>query len=172
MDNGDSRNARGRAWLWLAAAVWAAMAAALAGWILWPRPAAAPQARQYLDVSACLLTDSHGIVPGAAGASVWASMERASQATHVMLSYLPATAPANVPVLLNTLAQRRCGVIITSSAAPIQVAQAAQANPGHQFLAVTSARSLQPMPANASVVSASAANSRIDQALSALAAAA
>jgi hypothetical protein len=161
-----------RGWLWLAAVACAVAAAALAGWALRPRPAAVPQARQYLDVSACLLTDPRGVVPGSAGAPVWASMEQTSLATHVMVSYLPAMMPANVPVLLNTLAQRRCGVIITSGAAPAQVAKAAQANPGQRFLAVTSAGPAVPMPANAAVVSAAAAPVRIDQALRALAAAA
>lgn len=163
-------NISSRGWLWLTAA--ACAATVLVGWALWPRPAAVPQARQYLDSSACLLTDTRGVVPGSAGAPVWASLEQASLATHVMVSYLSAVGPANVPVLLNTLVQRRCGVIITSGAAPAQVAKVARANPGQRFLAVTSTGSAVPMPANAAAVSAAAAPARIHQALRALAAAA
>jgi hypothetical protein len=163
-------NVRGRGWLWLTAA--ACAAAVLVGWALWPRPAAVPQARQYLDASACLLTDSRGVAQGSAGAPVWASMERTSLATHVMVSYLPAMGSANVLMLLNTLVQRRCGVIITSGAPPAQVAKVARANPRQQFLAVTSAGSAVPMPANAAAVSAAAAPAHIHQALRALAAAA
>jgi len=99
-------------------------------------------------------------------------MERTSLATHVMVSYLPATGPANVPVLLNTMVQRRCEVIITSGAAPAQVARVARANPGERFLAITSTGSAFPMPANAAAVSVAAAPARIHQALGALAAAA
>jgi hypothetical protein len=159
-------------WLWLVPAV---LAAGLAAWALWPAaaPAPAPQARQYLDVSACLLTGPRGVTPGAPAAPTWAAMEKASVATHVMVSYLPATAPADVPVLLNTLVQRRCGVIVAEDAPSAQVARAAAANPHQQFLLVTSAgTAVAAVPANAAVVSAAVAPARIDQVLRSLAAAA
>ncbi len=162
-----------RWWLWLASAASAVLAAVLAGWALWPRPAPAPQACQYLNATACLLTGPGGVVPGAPAVPAWTAMEKASLATHVMVSYLPATAPANVAVLLNTLVQRRCGVIITDGAPPAQVARAARANPRQRFLLVASAgAAAAAVPANAVVVSAAAAPARIDQALHALAAAA
>src|SRR5581483_7883862 len=77
-----------RGWLWLALSVPAVVAAALTGWALRPGPAPAPQARQYLDVSACLLTGPRGVTPGAPAAPTWAAMEKASLTTHVMVSYL------------------------------------------------------------------------------------
>jgi hypothetical protein len=80
-----------------------------------------PRARQYLDVSACLLTDPSGIAAGAAGAPVWSAMESASLATHVMVSYLPDTGPGDVGPMVNTLVERKCGVIITAVAPPAAV---------------------------------------------------
>src|SRR5579859_5676905 len=105
--NEDYRGA-GRLWLALAAAV--AIAVGLVVWIMRPPQSAAPQARQYLNTSACLLTPQSGIALGDA-APVWTSMESASLATHVMVSYLPAAGPADVTVVLNTLIERDCGVI-------------------------------------------------------------
>ena len=160
-----------RRWLWLVSGASALLAVMLAGWAWWPRPVAAPQARQYLDATACLLTGPRGVVQGAPAAPTWAAMEKASLATHVMVSYLPATAPTDVPVVLNTMVQRRCGVIITDDASPAQVAQAARANPGQRFVLVTSV-GVATVPANAVVASADTAPARIDQALRALAAAA
>ena len=160
-----------RSWLWLVSAASAALAVVLVGWGLWPRPVAAPQARQYLNVTACLLTGPRGVLPGSPAASAWAAMERASPATHVMVSYLSATAPADVTVLLNTMVQRQCGVIITDGASPAQVAPTARANPRQRFVLVASLDTAA-VPANAVVVSAAAAPARIDQVLRALAAAA
>lgn len=160
-----------RSWLWLVLAVPAVVAAVLAGWALWPSPAPAPQARQYLDVSACLLTGPRGVTPGAPAAPTWAAMEKASLTTHVMVSYLPATVPTDVPVLLNTLVQRRCGMIVADGAPPGQVARAAKANPRQRFLLVSSSGTEAAVPANAVVVSAAAAPARIDQAFHALASA-
>src|SRR5579864_5913718 len=98
-----------------------------------------PQARQYLDVSACLLTGPRGVTPGSPGAPVWASMEAASLRSHVMVSYLPDIAPAKPQVLLNSLLQRRCGVIITTGAPPAVVVATAWANPSQRFVVVADA---------------------------------
>ena len=168
--NGIRVRPAGRSWLLLVSGVVAVVAAVLAGWALWPRPAASPQARQYLNASACLLTGPGGVSAGAPAAPTWAAMEKASLATHVMVSYLPATAPTDVAVLLNTMVQRQCGVIITDDASPVQVARAATANPRQRFVLVTSDNAT--VPANAVIVSAAAAPAHIDQALRALAAAA
>jgi hypothetical protein len=124
---------------WLLAAGAAALLA-IAGftaWLLWPRPAAAPQARQYLNVSACLLTDPKGVGPGTPAAPVWAAMQSASLATHVMITYLPATRPSDVKPMLNTLIQRQCGVIIATGPATAGVIEAGRANPHQHFLLVT-----------------------------------
>jgi basic membrane lipoprotein Med (substrate-binding protein (PBP1-ABC) superfamily) len=163
------RNPRGI--LLLAAATCALLAVAIAIWTFWPAPARTPHARRYLDVSACLLTSPSGIVPGTPAGPLWASMESASLATHVMVSYLPDTGPADVEPMLNTLAERRCGVIvITASADPGQVISVAKANPDQQFLLVSSTYSGQPAPRNAAVVTPASAPARITQAIRALAA--
>jgi hypothetical protein len=101
-------------------------------------------------------------------------MEQASAATRVMVSYLPAMSPgADVPVLVNTLVQRRCGVIVVAADIPLApVSQAAKSNPHQQFLVITSAGVAGPpagVSANAPVVPAADAAGRIGQALRALA---
>jgi hypothetical protein len=98
-------------------------------------------------------------------------MQSASQASHVMISYLPGTGPADVPVMLNTLVERRCGVIVVTAAAQVQVADAAKANPGRRFVLVATSSMAGPavLPANAVVVPTADASGRIDQEVSALA---
>jgi hypothetical protein len=155
--------------IWLAAG--ASMVAAVAVWALWPAPAPAPHARVYLNASACLLTGPGGIAPGTPAAPVWAAMESASLATHVMVSYLPDTGPADVPVMLNTLVERQCGVIVTTGAAAGPVTQAAQANPHERFLLVAApSTAISAVTSNVVVIAPSSAPGRIDQALHALAA--
>jgi hypothetical protein len=159
--------------------VWAAVAgtgvvtAFILAWVLWPRPAAvsAPQARQYLDSSACLLTGSSGVSPGTPGGQAWHAMQSASLASHVMVSYLPSTQPAEVPALLNTLVERKCGVIVVTGAAQNQVTSAARANPGRRFILVSSSAAAGPAaaPPNAVIVSAANAAGRINQEVTALA---
>lgn len=153
----------------------AGAAVAVAAWLLWPGPArvAVPQARQYLNASACLLAGPDGITPGSAGGSAWRVMESASLASHVMVSYLPGK-PADVPVLLNTFAERKCGVIIVTGGSRSQMASAAKANPRRRFILVTSSTAAGPavVPPNAAVVSAASAPGRIDQEVTALAGAA
>jgi hypothetical protein len=157
------------------AAIVAAAAAALfvTAWVLWPRPGtvAAPRSRQYLDASACLLTGAGGVSPGTPGARAWQAMESASGDSHVMVSYLPVAGPAAVPALLNTLVERRCGVIVVTSGSRVQVTSAAKANPGHQFILVTSSTAAGPavVPPNAVVVPLADAAGRIDQEVTALA---
>jgi hypothetical protein len=143
------------------------------GWMLWPRPAAvpAPTTRPYLDTSACLLTGPDGVTPGTPGAGVWHAIESASLASRVMVSYLPVARPADASAMLNTLVERRCGVIVVMDASRVQVASTAKANPGHQFILITSSIAAGPdvVPPNAVVVPAADASRRIDQAVAALA---
>jgi hypothetical protein len=163
----------GRLGGWLAAGALVAAAGVLA-WAFWPsKPATVPQARQYLNVSACLLTDSRGIAPGAPGAPAWAAMQKASLATRVMVSYLPDTGPADAPVMLNTLVQRHCGVIITAGAAARQVLGVAKANPRQRFLLIANPRAagLAATP-NVVIVTAANAPGRIGQVIHTLAPAA
>jgi hypothetical protein len=129
----------------------------------------APQARQYLNVSACLLTDPSGVVPGTPAAPVWAAMQSASLATRVMVSYLPDTGPSDVSPMLSTLAQRNCGLIITTPAAAGRAVSAARAYPRQQFLIITADRAAT-VPSNAVFVPPSAAPARIAQAIRALSA--
>lgn len=141
-------------------------------WALWPRPAAiAPRARQYLDASACLLAGADGVTPGTPGGRAWHAMESASLASHVMVSYLPATRPSAVPTLLSTLVERRCGVIVVTGGTRAQVAAAAAASPRHRFIFVVSTAAAGPsaVPPNTIVVPAGQAPARIDQEVSALA---
>jgi basic membrane lipoprotein Med (substrate-binding protein (PBP1-ABC) superfamily) len=141
-------------------------------WSVWPRPAP-PRARQYLSVSACLLTDRSGIVAGSPAAPVWSAMESASLATHVMVSYLSATGPADLAPMLNTLVQRKCGVIVATGAASSAVIAAGKANPRQRFLLVAA-----PGPAavaatsNTLVVSQADAAGQIGQVIRSLAASA
>jgi hypothetical protein len=137
--------------------------------LLRPQAAPAPQARQYLDASACLLTDPQG-VSGAPGAPVWGAMESASLATHVMVSYFPDTGPGDVTSMINTLVQHRCGVIVATGAPAGAVISAAVANPHQQFLVVVSAGPALRTPPNAVVVAPAAAAARVDKAIHALAA--
>jgi hypothetical protein len=162
-----------------AVAAAAAVAAAVAvGWMLWPRPTAAPVSatttRQYLDASACLLTGADGVTPGTPGAPVWRAMESASAATRVMASYLPAATPADAGPMLNTLVERQCGVIVVMDASLAQVAKTARANPARRFILVTGSAADGPavVPSNAVVVQAADAARPIDQAVTALAGAA
>ncbi len=163
----------GRLGIWLAAGA-CVVVAGVVTWAFWPSsPATAPHARHYLNVTACLLTDSRGIAAGTPGAPAWAAMQSASAATHVMVSYLPDTGAGNAPVMLNTLVERHCGVIITTGTAARQVLAAARANPHQRFLLVA------PHPAtgaaatpNAVIVTAADAPQRIGQAIRTLASAA
>ncbi|MCW2929606.1 MAG: hypothetical protein JWM19_568 [Actinomycetia bacterium] len=154
-------------------AVVAAVAVFITAWVLWPRPAtvAAPQAGQYLDVSACLLTGSSGVAPGTSGAQAWNAMQSASLVSHVMVSYLSDTGPADAPALLSTLVERQCGVIVVTGASQAQVTGAARANPGRRFIFLTRSTAAGPaaVPPNAVVVSSTDASGSIDQAVTALA---
>jgi len=163
----------GRLGGWLAAGAFVVATGTLA-WAFWPsNPAPKPQARHYLNVSACLLTDPRGIVPGAPGAPAWAAMQKASLATRVMVSYLPDTGTADAPVMLNTLVQRHCGVIITTGTAARQVLGVAKANPRQRFLLIANPRAAGgARTPNVVIVTAANAPVRIDQVIHALAPAA
>lgn len=159
-------------WLLAVAAAAVLGIAGVVAWSVWPRPAP-PHARQYLSVSACLLTDQSGIVAGSPAAPVWSAMQSASLATHVMVSYLPATGPADVTPMLNTLIQRNCGVIIATGTASSEVLAAGKANPHQHFLLVAApGAAAAPASGNTVVVSQSDAAGRIDQMIRSLAASA
>lgn len=159
--------------LWLALAAGLVVAAAgLALWLLRPGPATAPaQARQYVNVTACLLTGPGGIVPGSPGAPAWSAMQTASDATHVRVSYLPDSGPADAGAMLNTLVARQCGVIITAGTPPGPVIKVARANRRQRFVIIGArASSAAAVPGNAVIVSPGSAAGSISQAIHALAA--
>src|SRR6185437_15204171 len=158
-----------------AAILAAGVVAASTSSVHWPfgnhQQSAGPQApRRYLNATACLLTDRSGITPGAPGAPAWKAMQSASLVTHVMVSYLPDTGPATAPVMLGTLMERKCGVIITAGAPAAAVFKAAKADRHQEFVLVGAPGTASPagMP-NLVVVSSAAAPGRIDQAIRALA---
>lgn len=159
----------GRAWLLTILTALVAGAAGIAVPLLTVQRAPQPQARQYLGVSACLLTGPSGVVPGTPAAPVWTAMESASLATRVMVSYLPDTGPSDVSPMLSTLAQRKCGLIVTTAAAAGRAVSAARAYPHQQFLIVTVSQ-LATVPPNALLVPPAAAPARIAQAIRALSA--
>jgi hypothetical protein len=132
---------------------------------------AGPQARHYLNATACLLTDSKGIMLGAPGAPAWKAMQSASLATHVMVSYLPDTGPGAASVMLSTLMERKCGVIITAGAPATAVVRAAKSDRHQEFVLVAAPGAANQAGApNLAVVSPARAPGRIDQAIRALAA--
>lgn len=167
----SSRAGRVPRWPLAAGAAVVVAAAGIAAWAWWPRPAAVAHARQYLDVSACLLTGPAGIAPGTAAAPVWAAMQSASLATRVKVTYLADTGPADAGPMLNTLIQRQCGVIIAAGPAAAGVAAAGKANPHQRFLLVTAVGAAAPEATqNTAVVPAADAPGRIDQVIRVLAA--
>jgi hypothetical protein len=158
-------------WLLAAGAAVVVAVAGIAAWALWPRSATVAQARQYLDVSACLLTDPAGIAPGTPAAPVWAAMQSASLATHVKVTYLADTGPADARPMLNTLIERQCGVIIATGNVAAGVIAAGKANPHQRFLLVPApgAAAAAGTP-NTAIVPAADAPGRIDKMIRALAA--
>jgi hypothetical protein len=156
-------------WLWICLLVLVAVATGVAVPLLTAHraPQPQPQARQYLNLSACLLTDPGGIVPGTPAAPIWTAMQSASIATRVMVSYLPDTGPSDVSPMLNTLAERKCGLIITTAAAAGRAASAARTYPHQQFLIIAPGGAAT-IPPNAVLVPPAAAPVRIAQAIRAL----
>ena len=159
----------GRVRIWLATGA-IVIAGAVVAWGVWPSPSPAAQTRRYLDVSACLLTGPNGIAAGTPAAPVWAAMRSASLATHVMVSYLSDTGPADVGPMLNTLIERQCGVIVATGDVAADVIAAGHANPHQQFLLVAASGASVTGTSNTTVVSQAAAAGRIDQVIRTLAA--
>ena len=106
---------------------------------------------------------------------IWlaAAMQSASLATHVMVSYLPDGGPGDATDMLNTLAERHCGIIIATGTAARPVLAAARAYPHQRFLLVAAHPTAGAAPTpNAAVVTVADAPQRIDQAIHTLASAA
>jgi basic membrane lipoprotein Med (substrate-binding protein (PBP1-ABC) superfamily) len=128
----------------LAVAVVAALALAVTvvAWLVWPssEPKQPPRARQYVDYSACLLTDGSGLAGDGAGRA-WSAMQAASTATSMKVFYVAAagtTAAQEVRPFVAGLVQRRCNVIVAVGPHETDAVQAAaSAYPGVVFVAVS-----------------------------------
>ncbi len=126
-----------RRW-WVAAAAAAVVLVAVVTWALWPSELE-PRARPYLEYTACLLTDGHGVA-GQPAAQVWAGMQDASLATHAKVQYLPVVGEetaANASPYLASLVQRQCRVVVAVGPAQVAAVVAdAPKYPGVRFAVV------------------------------------
>lgn len=111
-------------------------------WAVWPASPHEPEprARQYLEFTACMLTDGRGLV-GSEAAAVRAGMQEASLATRAKVQYLPVPgasgdAEAATPYLAGLL-ERRCEVVIgVGDPQAAAVGRAATEHPDVRFVVV------------------------------------
>src|SRR5574342_1170852 len=120
---GAGRFARIRRW-WLAGGAGAAALAVGLAWLLWPASAPSPPAsreRQYLEFTACLLTDAQGVT-GPLAAPVWAGMQDASLATRAKVQFLAVAGPQtphNAGLFATSLAQGGCRLVFAAGELPV-----------------------------------------------------
>lgn len=97
------------------------------------------RARVYTGFDACLLTDSAGI-GSARAAPVWSGMQAASLRTSGRVSFLAVFGPdtaANAVPYVNTLVQRRCGLVVAVGASQVAASrERASAFPKVRFVVV------------------------------------
>jgi hypothetical protein len=107
-------------------------------WALWPE---APRQREYLDATACLLTDNNGLTAAPAD-SVWPTMQDISDTTLVRVQHQRTDGPQtteNAITHLATLAYTGCQTIVATGKAPIDaVAARAGSYPKVTFITVGS----------------------------------
>lgn len=158
--------------IWSGLGVAAILVAALTISLTWPGGGhgGVPRARQYRDASACLLAGQGGVSPGSPARAAWLAMQQASARSRVMVNWLPATSPADVAVMLATLSERHCGVIVAAGIGARQAEQAAASNPQQSYLLITAAGAPPRPPANLIVASAAAGPDQAARAVTALAA--
>ncbi|GAB2962676.1 hypothetical protein GCM10027280_59410 [Micromonospora polyrhachis] len=110
-------------------------------WALWPDPEPEPRARQYREVTACLLTDDQGVT-GAEAAVVWAGMQDASLRTRAKVQFLQvdgAQTIDNARTYLGSLVQNRCDLVLAVGTAPVgAVRENAARFPSARFVTVGS----------------------------------
>jgi hypothetical protein len=144
-----------RAWL-LAGGVASLLAVLI--WVLWPAPEVEPRARQYRDVTGCLLTGQAGVT-GARAAPVWAGMQAASARTHGQVRFLAVTGDqtvGNAKSFAGSLVLGRCAVIVAEPGiADGAVRAVAGQHPEQRFVVVGGA---VPSTGNVSRVDASSAS--------------
>jgi hypothetical protein len=125
----------------------AVLAVMLLTWAMWPAPDVEPRAREYRDVTACLLTDQQGVA-GPDAAPVWAGMQSASAQTHGQVRYLAVTGEQSVPnaqTFAGTLVAGRCTIIVaTPGIADGAIRALAGHYPAQQFLVVGGASPASP----------------------------
>ncbi len=131
-----------------------AVVAGIATWTLWPDPE--PRQREYLDATACLLTDQEGVTQDPAK-SVWTSLQEISATTLVRVQNLSVVGPQtadNAEGFVNSLVSGECRVIIAVGDAQIAAAtKVAGTNPQAKFITVNGGTS----GANVQVVNAAPA---------------
>jgi basic membrane lipoprotein Med (substrate-binding protein (PBP1-ABC) superfamily) len=110
--------------------------AGLTAWALWPDP---PRQREYVDATACLLTDEKGITTEPARA-VWATLQQASVTTLVRAQYLQVNGPQtadNAAAHLASLTSGRCGLVAAVGRPQIKaVTDNAAQHPDIRFITV------------------------------------
>lgn len=125
---------------WWAAGALLAVLAAIVTWIVWPEPEGPqPRAREYRDVTACLLTGERGI-GGTEAAPVWAGMQEASLETLAKVQFLEvdgAQTAENAQTYLASLVQGRCDLVLAVGDAQLAaVAATAPKHPDLRFVSV------------------------------------
>jgi DNA-binding LacI/PurR family transcriptional regulator len=94
--------------------------AAVLAWVFWPDPVPESRAREYRDVTACLLTGAAGVDEPEA-APVWAGMQEASLTTAAKVQFLEVDGPQtaeNAEGYLASLIQSRCDLVLAVGDAP------------------------------------------------------
>ncbi|MDY7090068.1 MAG: BMP family ABC transporter substrate-binding protein [Actinomycetota bacterium] len=146
---------------WTAGAATLATGAVLGTWLLWPDPS---RQRDYVDATACLLTDADGVTSPAAQ-PLWTAMQEASLSSHARVQYLAVAGPqtpANAQAHLNSLAGSRCGVVVAVGKMQTDAVTAtAKSFPAVRFLAVDGGAEAS----NVSVVAAGSFDETIDREL-------
>jgi hypothetical protein len=136
----------------LAVAALALSLGVVAAWAFWPDPR--PRQREYLDATACLLTDEKGAT-GKDAAPIWSAMQDASVSSLVRVQYLPVNGPQtadNARAYVASLAGGKCGVVIAVGTAQVDAVTAiAHTFPAARFVTVGGGSP----SANVSVVEAS-----------------
>lgn len=105
----------------------------------WPTSKPKPRAREYRDVTACLLTDERGLA-GEQAQAVWAGMQKVSLAHLVKVQYLAVTGPqtaANARTYFNSLGLQRCEAIVAVGEIPVAaVIEGRERFPGARYVLV------------------------------------
>jgi basic membrane lipoprotein Med (substrate-binding protein (PBP1-ABC) superfamily) len=100
--------------------------------------------RQYLEFTACLLTEGGGVA-GPEAAPVWAGMQDASLATRAKVQYLAVSGPQtvdNAVLFASSLAQNRCNLVFAAGDVQTSaVVKVAPRFPGTAFVVVGSGAS-------------------------------